>query len=128
MSNVKKNKASRVTAVFVTCSSFLAIFIFLYCGLFAVPSADDYAYANLVVDHDFWRAQLDSYIGWSGRYTATLLITWFGKFYLQQYWLVPWLTLFLLFFSFYLLDGLFSCEKRAIFLLVSYKFFCHFSM
>ncbi len=78
--------------------------------------------------HDFWRAQLDSYIGWSGRYTATLLITWFGKFYLQQYWLVPWLTLSLLFSSFvFIYWTVFSnLRRKKYFILFPISFFALF--
>lgn len=105
--------------------SILVLVLFFYCGLFAVPSADDYAYTNLVMGHDFWRAQLDLYLGWSSRYTATLLITWFGKFYLQQYWLVPWLSLSLILFSFLFLywTVFFQFRQEKHFFLFALSFF-----
>ncbi|MCI5194116.1 MAG: hypothetical protein D3915_13490 [Candidatus Electrothrix sp. AU1_5] len=90
-----------MTSVLLVGVSVLVILIFLYCGLYAVPSADDYAYANAVLNGDFWQAQADIYKSWSGRYTATFLITAVGKFLLEQYWIVPWTSILLLIFSSY---------------------------
>jgi len=82
--------------------SLSAIFIFLYCGMYAIPSADDYAYANAVSNSDFWKSQLDIYKGWSGRYTATFIITAVGNYLLGSYWLVPYTSILFLIISSYI--------------------------
>lgn len=118
----------RVTKILVAGGSILVLFLFLYCGQFAVPSADDYAYANLTKNQDFWHSQLNSYLGWSGRYTATFLITWFGAYHLQQYWLVPWITLCLSFssFSFLFWTLFFRLRRTRFFFVFPISFFALF--
>ncbi len=103
MFTLKNPFSSPITFYLTAGTSLLIVAIFLYCGLFAIPSADDYAYANLIhKGKTFWDAQVDSYIGWSGRYTATLLITWFGSSFLDYYWLVPWISISSLLSAIYL--------------------------
>jgi hypothetical protein len=81
--------------------STIIIIIFLICGLFAIPSADDYFYANFVSDHGLLGAQVEYYFGWSGRYLATFLITLFSLTRYEHYWLVPWFCILLVSSSFY---------------------------
>ncbi len=116
--------ASTPTFILAGCS-FLIIALFLYCGFFAVPSADDYAYANLVLGQDFWKSQLDSYIGWSSRYTATFFITWLAGYHLQSYWFIPWVTICLLLFSFSFLywTVFYSLKRKKDFFIFPLSFF-----
>jgi hypothetical protein len=81
--------------------SFSILSIFLYCGLYALPSADDYFYANLVKEYGFFSGQIQHYIDWNGRYSATFLITLFAQGGYAQYWLVPWVCIFSLFGALY---------------------------
>ena len=71
-------------------TSISILLAFLYCGFFAIPSADDYFYANFARDNGFFNSQVRYYTGWSGRYTATFLITLFSLTNYEHYWLTPW--------------------------------------
>ena len=84
---------------FLASSSILLAF--LYSGFFAVPSADDYFYANFARDHGFFNSQIRYYTGWSGRYTATFLITLFSLTNYEHYWLTPWGSIISLSLSFF---------------------------
>lgn len=76
---------------------------FSYCAFFALPSADDFFHANLVREYGLFNAQIQHYIDWSGRYSATFLLTFFSMKGFGQYWLVPWLCISCLIGSFYIL-------------------------
>ena len=47
---------------------------FLILAGYNHPSADDFCYTNFVGSLGFWDAQVEQYINWSGRFTATALI------------------------------------------------------
>jgi hypothetical protein len=80
--------------------STIIVAIFLYCGKFSIPSADDYFYANFVKDHGLIGAQIQYYVGWSGRYVATFLITLFSLTGYEHYWLTPIICILSVLFSF----------------------------
>jgi hypothetical protein len=84
---------------YILAFSLIIVSIFLYCAFFAIPSADDYFYANLARDVGLWRAQIQHYIEWSGRYSATFLLTVLSMAGYQQYWLVPWVCILSLILS-----------------------------
>lgn len=44
-------------------------------AFFSYPSTDDFAYATKVLDYGFWAGQIETYNTWSGRYFATLLLS-----------------------------------------------------
>lgn len=53
-------------------ATLVVIFIpFLLLSYFNHPSADDFCYANKVLDLGFWNAQIFWYFNWSGRYFGT---------------------------------------------------------
>lgn len=81
--------------------SLSVIGIFIYCGLYVVPSADDYFYANLIQEYGLIDAQIAHYIEWSGRYTATFFITLFSLTRFEYYWITPLICISSLFCSFY---------------------------
>ena len=58
---------------------FLAILFlllpFLVISIFNHPSADDFSYSDFVNRLGFWNAQIENYYIWTGRYTATALLT-----------------------------------------------------
>lgn len=108
------------------------IAVFFYCGLFALPSADDFFYANLAREQSLINAQIVHYLDWSGRYSATFLLTLFSLNGFEYYWLVPWICISSLIGSFYILMRtifssvkdecdffLFSLSLTALFLSVS---------
>ena len=53
----------------------LTIAPFLLLSLYNHPSADDFCYTVYANSMDFWEVQLDHYLTWTGRYTATYLLT-----------------------------------------------------
>ena len=53
----------------------LVVTPFLLLAQYNHPSADDFCYTNFVGFHGFWEAQVEQYMNWSGRFTATALIT-----------------------------------------------------
>jgi hypothetical protein len=55
----------------------LAGYIALFCvlGVYAWPSADDYAFSVQVFEHGFWRTQWLTYVSVMGRCVATFLVT-----------------------------------------------------
>lgn len=83
----------RTKNFYIYAVSLLVIGIFLYCGLYAVPSADDYFYANLTRDNGLIAAQVKHYVEWSGRYAATFLISLFSLTEYNSYWLAPWICI-----------------------------------
>ena len=67
-------------------TSISILLVFLYCGFFAIPSADDYFYSNFAKDNGFFNSQVKYYTGWNGRYTATFLITLFSLTNYEHYY------------------------------------------
>lgn len=53
----------------------LFLFPFLVLSFFNHPASDDFCYTNFIQDHDFWEAQVKHYFVWTGRFTATFLLT-----------------------------------------------------
>jgi len=98
-SNLTNNKFSR--SIIISLVSSLIIAIFLWCGLFAIPSADDYFYANFAKDNGLFGAQVKHYVEWSGRYIATFLITLFSITDYEYYWIGPWFCILSLLISLY---------------------------
>ena len=98
-SNLTNNRFSR--SIIISLVSSLIIAIFLWCGLFAIPSADDYFYANFAKDNGLFGAQVKHYVEWSGRYIATFLITLFSITDYEYYWIGPWFCILSLLISLY---------------------------
>ncbi len=63
-----------VYGALLTLSLFLII-PFLYISQFNHPSADDFCYSDFSRSVGFWSAQVEHYLSWTGRYTATALLT-----------------------------------------------------
>lgn len=53
----------------------ITILPYLVLCLFNEPSYDDFSYAVSTFGKTFWQTQVHWYIGWSGRFTATALLT-----------------------------------------------------
>lgn len=91
------------TRFHVICLTAIGIIsLFLYCGLYTVPSADDYFYANIMQEYGSWKTQVVHYVEWSGRYVATFLITLFSLTGYEYYWAVPFFCILSLLLSLYL--------------------------
>lgn len=48
---------------------------FLIISIYNHPSADDFSYSDFANRLGFWNAQIENYYIWTGRYTATALLT-----------------------------------------------------
>lgn len=48
---------------------------FLVISIYNHPSADDFSYSDFANRLGFWNAQIENYFIWTGRYTATALLT-----------------------------------------------------
>lgn len=64
-------------------------------AFFSYPSTDDFAYATKVLDYGFWAGQIETYNTWSGRYFATLLLS-FNPVAQKWIWGFPLLPIALL--------------------------------
>lgn len=109
--------------VFIILLSIFSILPFILISYFNEPSADDYCYAAKAHNLGFWNAQIDSYLGWTGRYLSTFLLSFDilvkGKFILYK--LFPVLLILSLFKSiFNLISLLFvSLSKKDIYIITS---------
>lgn len=54
---------------------FLTIVPFLILAIYNHPSADDFCYTHLANSQGFWPTQIAQFFDWSGRFTATALLT-----------------------------------------------------
>ncbi|EXF96295.1 hypothetical protein HK44_020775 [Pseudomonas fluorescens HK44] len=55
------------------------VFLFSVLSLFSFPAVDDFAYFDQVNQFGFWGAQREWYMHWSGRYTATAVMSIFAE-------------------------------------------------
>lgn len=53
----------------------LVLLPFLILSFFNHPASDDFCYTNFIRDNQFWAAQVKHYLIWTGRFTATFLLT-----------------------------------------------------
>jgi hypothetical protein len=82
------------------------ILIYITIGLFAQPTTDDFYYVNKTIKSGFYEAQKQWYLGWTGRYSATAILSLFSYFdFISYYWLVPFFFLVLTLISYILLVG-----------------------
>lgn len=71
--NLKKTE--RAPIFYFLLATSLLLLPFLIISVYNHPSADDYSYSHFGNRFDFWAAQAEHYLTWSGRYTATALLT-----------------------------------------------------
>lgn len=116
--------------VYIILLSVFSILPFIVISYFNQPSADDYCYAAKAQNLGFWEAQIDFYLGWSGRYLATALLSFDilvkGKFILYK--LFPVLLILSLFNSiFNLVSILFiGLSKKDIYVISCLFFIAYF--
>ncbi len=65
----------RGSVFYFLAGTFLLLLPFLIISIYNHPSADDYSYSHFGSRFDFLTAQVEHYYTWSGRYTATALLT-----------------------------------------------------
>ncbi len=53
----------------------LVLLPFLILSFFNHPASDDFCYTNFIQANPFWAAQVEHYLTWTGRFTATFLLT-----------------------------------------------------
>lgn len=59
-------------------------------AIFAVPAADDFCYGSRAMREGVFKAVVNEYFKWGGRYTSTFLMSWFSssKSLLTQYYFI----------------------------------------
>lgn len=60
---------------FIMLLCFLVIIPFVVIAYFNQPSGDDFCYIAKAQNLGFWNAQIDWYIGWSGRYLSSAILS-----------------------------------------------------
>jgi hypothetical protein len=109
--------------VFIILLTIFSILPFILISYFNQPSADDYCYAAKAHNLGFWNAQINSYLGWTGRYLSTFLLSFDilvkGKFILYK--LFPVVLILSLFKSFFNLISLLfvGLSKKDVFIITS---------
>ncbi len=111
---VKFNPKS-VFSFVVLVGSFFSILPFWVLSAFNQPSADDFVYAVTYLKDGFFTAQYNWYVGWSGRYVASALLSLspvsfhsFTGYKLQSFLLI----LLLLYALYYTVGHLFEKESK----------------
>lgn len=104
---------------------------YIWISQFAHPSADDFSYAVTALKLGILESQIDWYVNWSGRYTATALIS-FGPVYVKSlffYKLMPIIWIFILVgMSFWFAKTLWpECSQTKRYLLVLVLLIVYFS-
>lgn len=82
---------------------YLVIAMAIFDGLFAMPSADDFIYAQRSEQYGVLGAVVFEFNHWAGRYFSTFLLTSFSHFFniIDDFWLVPVSLILLSLVSFY---------------------------
>jgi hypothetical protein len=78
---------SRLPFLILLAGALISVTPVLALALFSFPSADDYCVA-VEVRKGFWHMQFNTYLNWTGRYSATLLQTAFTQWDLAT--IYPW--------------------------------------
>jgi len=116
--------------IYVVLLGVFSILPFILISYFNQPSVDDYCYAAKAHELGFWQAQTDFYIGWSGRYLSTAILSFDilvkGKFILYK--LFPVVLILLLFKSIYSLVSLLfiSLSRKDIYVITILFFVAYF--
>ena len=66
-------------SIFIGIVALGIVCLFVMLSFFSFPAADDFAYFDQVNRSGFWGAQREWYLHWSGRYTATAVMSIFAK-------------------------------------------------
>lgn len=69
------NLLNRNSLFILYISTAIILLPFLFLSFFNHPASDDYCYTHFVVENGFWPVQFKNYMIWTGRYTATFLLT-----------------------------------------------------
>jgi len=69
---------TETTLFFIGIVSLGIVCLFVILSFFSFPAADDFAYFDQVNRLGFWGAQREWYLHWSGRYTATAVMSIFA--------------------------------------------------
>src|SRR5205823_13805570 len=78
---------------------------FLLLGFFTGPTADDFCYANGLIEVGYFEALKTDYMRWQGRYASSSLLFLNGYLdhsaFLNWYWLIPTSLIMAIIFSTY---------------------------
>lgn len=76
-------------AIVLSLSAYICLYLVL--AFYAHPSADDYAFANKLINEGFLNSQVSWYLTWTGRYASTWLITAYLALFniVASFWFLP---------------------------------------
>lgn len=70
-----KSSLNKNTSFILHAAVICLLLPFLILSIFNHPASDDFCYTNYIRDNQFWAAQVKHYFIWTGRFTATFLLT-----------------------------------------------------
>lgn len=84
-------ESDRIATWVILVSTLAYISVYLCLSFYAHPAADDFNFANKVIEEGFLNSQYSTYLTWSGRYTSTAIISGFIATFdlLRGFWLLP---------------------------------------
>jgi hypothetical protein len=77
--NTPRFLRTETASIFIGIVSLGIACLFVMLSFFSFPAVDDFAYFDQANRSGFWNAQRDWYLNWSGRYTATAVMSIFAK-------------------------------------------------
>ena len=92
------DKSMQYIAVFC----YLVLAFAIFDGFFALPSADDFIYANRSSQYGVLGAVIFEFNHWAGRFFSTFLLTAYSHFFnlINQFWIIPVSLILLTYLSF----------------------------
>lgn len=84
-------ESNKILTWIILISTAAYIGVYLCLSFYAHPAADDFNFANKLIQEGFLNSQHSTYLTWSGRYTSTALISGFIAAFdlLHGFWLLP---------------------------------------
>ncbi len=81
----------RIATWIILISTLAYICVYICLSFYAHPAADDFNFANKLIEEGFLKSQYSTYLTWSGRYTSTAIISGFIAAFdlLRGFWLLP---------------------------------------
>lgn len=82
--------------------SFIVLGLFSYVAIYSYPQVDDYWYIDRALNSGVWESIVSEYLTWTGRYTATLLLSVspLGWGTVSHYRLIPFILIALSFLAY----------------------------
>ncbi|SDK91304.1 hypothetical protein SAMN04488034_101891 [Salinimicrobium catena] len=69
------NLINQKSEILIFTATAIVLLPFIILSFYNHPASDDFCYTNYIRDNEFWAAQVKHYFIWTGRFTATFLLT-----------------------------------------------------